>query len=103
MSGPTLPIVSVGLALFLGACGPGGNLHSDNTYHGSAAQPIKHPKYDPYVGPGDAPVTWVSPTFNRDGMIVAPRDPSQQWQWEDYERSPWFNSGTGPKRPAGTF
>ena len=98
-----VPLMSFGVAVALGACGSGGNLHADNTYHGSAAEPVKHPQYDPYMGPGDAPVTWVAPTFNRDGMIATPRDPQQQWQWEDYEKSPWFNAGGGAKRPPGTF
>jgi hypothetical protein len=88
-----------GLALIgLAGCGSGGNLKADNTYHGSRAEPVKHPKYDPY-----AAATWVAPTYDRHGTIVAPQDPSLRGSWEDYEDADWFQKGSGPKHPPGTF
>jgi hypothetical protein len=95
---------SVVVVATLGGCGTGGNLgSSDTTYHGSPATPVKDPKYDPYMRAGDAPATWVAPTYDRHGTIVAPDDPTLNWQWEDYQNAPWFQRLGRPRHPPGTF
>lgn len=92
------------LCASLAACGSSGNLgHRDTAYHGSPAAPVTHPRFDPFASPGDAPVVWMAPTFDRQGTIVAPTDPSVSWRWEDYSSAEWFRGGAGPRNPPGTF
>ena len=93
------------IALSVMGCSSGGNLKSDNTYHGSKAAAVAHPLFDPYGKPGDVPTTWAAPTYDRYGTIVAPNDPSVSWPWEDYRHAPWMTGagGSGPHHPPGTF
>jgi hypothetical protein len=103
MSGRSvLPLVVLFVAL--SGCGSGGNLSNDNRHHGSARKPVVVNKFfDPYAKPGSNPVIWAAPTWDRNGTIVAPRDPSLQWNWEPYEAAPWRRPGKEPGAPEGTF
>ena len=83
------------------ACGSGGNLKADNTYHGSPPMVVNHPKFDPFQGSRD--VTWVAPAYDRQGTIVAPADPAVTGTFEDYRDQDWFEQHNGPKRPPGSW
>lgn len=100
---PRYSLIALATAGLVG-CAPTPTLKVDDTYHGSPPKPVAHPLYDPFSPPGTAGVTWVAPTYNGDGTIVKPVDPSQSWNWEDYQAAPWFVGGSGgPHHPAGTF
>jgi hypothetical protein len=96
-----LPLAA--LLVILCGCGSNGNLAKDNGYRGSSQPPVAEKFFDPFAKPGSNPVIWAAPTWDRNGTIVAPRDPSLQWDWEPYETAPWRHPGQGPGAPEGTF
>jgi len=48
---------------------------------------------------GQVPATWVPPVYDREGTIVRPRDPSVEWDFEDYQHAPWL-AGSSRSAPA---
>ena len=96
--------VCIAALLLIAGCSKAGNLKADNTYHGSPPAPVVHPLYDPFAAPGSNSVTWVAPTYNGNGTIVKPVDPTQSWNWEDYQKAPWFiGGGSGVQHAPGSF
>ncbi len=83
------------LFLALTGCGSNANLSNDNTYHGSAPKPLGSKFFDPYAKPGSDPVIWVAPTWDRNGTIVAPKNPSLQWNWEPVRHRALAAPGAG--------
>ena len=89
------------LLLGLAAC-DGSNLKSAAAYGSLSAPHVRSPLFDPYAAPGQVPATWVPPVYDRDETIVRPRDPSVEWDFEDYQHAPWL-AGRSRSAPPGTF
>ncbi len=90
------------LLLTLAGCNSG-NLKTASAYSSPPhAPPVPAPLYDPYAVPGQVPATWVPPVYDREGTIVRPRDPSVEWDFEDYQHAPWL-AGRSRSAPPGTF
>lgn len=79
-----------------------GNLKAAKVYSSPSAPPVRSPPFDPYAGPGQAPARWVPRVHDRDGTIVRLRDPSVEWDFEDYQHAPWVGKRTR-SAPPGTF
>lgn len=95
-----LPVVLVSLA----ACS-GGNVKKVSDYSAPPAPQVRNPVYNPYAAYGEANATWTPPTFNRDGTVVKPAEPSSQDDRPHYEFAPWATGAAGGSRnaPNGTF
>ncbi len=90
------------LLLTLAGCSSG-NLKTASAYSSPPHAPsVPAPLYDPYAVPGQVPATWVPPVYDREGTIVRPRDPSVEWDFEDYQHAPWL-AGRSRSAPPGTF
>ena len=95
----TLALVS------LTAC-DGGNVKSAKDYspprppHSSATRSMT-----PTPPTARPTLTWQPPTFNRDGTIVKPAEPSSQSDRPNYEFAPWATGASGGSQnaPPGTF
>jgi hypothetical protein len=96
-----LPILGFALA----ACATPPNVKKVSDYSAPPAPPIQDPYYNPYAPYGTANATWSPPTFNRDGTIVKPAEPSTQDDRPDYEHAPWATGAEGGSQfaPPGTF
>jgi len=96
-------LIALVLAIPLAACA--GNVRTANQYGSASPVAVAHPYYDPYSAYGSVNATWEPPVYNRQGTIVAPREPSSQQGRPDYEHSIWANSAAGgnPLAPPGTF
>lgn len=81
------------------------NVRSASSYDAPKAPPVRQPVYNPYAPYGEANATWTPPTFNRDGTIVKPAEPSTQDDRPSYETAPWANGASGGSQlaPPGTF
>jgi len=81
------------------------NIRSASSYHAPKAPPVRSTDYNPYAPYGEANATWMPPTFNRDGAIVKPAEPSTQDDRPSYETAPWANGASGGSQlaPPGTF
>ncbi len=79
-----------------------GNLKTAQSYGSPSAAPVRSPLFDPFATPGQVPATWLPPVYDRAGTIVRPRDPSIEWDFEDYEHAPWL-TGRSHTAPLGTF
>ena len=93
------------LALLTGAALAGcdnGNLKTANAGSAPPAPSVRAPLFDPYATPGQAPATWTPPVFDREGTVVRTRDPSVEWDFEDYQHAPWLTERSR-SAPAGTF
>jgi hypothetical protein len=95
-----LPILTLALA----AC-EHGNVKRLSDYSAPPLPPMHNATYDPYAGYGEANATWTPPTYNRDGTIVKPTEPSTQGDRPSYETAPWATGGSGGSQyaPPGTF
>jgi hypothetical protein len=71
----------------------------------SQCNSTRQPVYNPYAPYGEANATWTPPTFNSDGTIVKPTEPSTQDDRPSYETAPWANGASGGSQlaPPGTF
>ena len=94
-------LAAAALLLALAAC-DGGNLRSAAAYGSPSAPHVRSPLFDPYAAPGQVPATWAPPVYDRDGTIVRLRDPSVEWDFEDYQHAPWL-AGRSRSAPPGTF
>lgn len=92
------------VALVLGGCDHG-NVKKLSDYSAPPPPPIRNPTYNPYAPYGDANATWTPPTFNTDGTVVRPSEPSSQADHPPYETAPWATGAQGGARfaPPGTF
>jgi hypothetical protein len=81
------------------------NVRSASSDHAPTAPAVRNPDYNPYAPYGEANATWMPPTFNRDGTIVKPAEPSTQDDRPGYETAPWSNGASGGSQvaPPGTF
>jgi hypothetical protein len=81
------------------------NVRSASSYHAPKAPPVLDPVYNSYAPYGEANATWMPATFNRDGTIVKPAEPSTQDDRPSYETAPWANGASGGSQvaPPGTF
>jgi len=98
-------LILLTLALIcLTAC-DGGNVKSAKDYSPPPAPSVRNPIYDPYAAYGEANATWQPPTFNRDGTIVKPAEPSSQNDRPNYEFAPWATGASSGSQnaPPGTF
>jgi hypothetical protein len=91
------------LTLPLAACA--GNVRTANQYGSASPVAVVHPYYDPYSAYGSVNATWEPPVYNRQGTIVAPREPSSSQGRPDYEHSIWATGASGGSTlaPPGTF
>lgn len=89
------------LLLALAGC-DNGNLKTTRSYGSPSAPAVLSPLFDPFATPGQVPATWVPPVYDREGTIVRPRDPSVEWDFEDYQHAPWL-TGRSRSAPSGTF
>jgi hypothetical protein len=92
------------LALALAGCDHG-NIKPVTDYSAPPTPPLHDPTYNPYAPYGDANATWTPPTYDTDGTIVKPTEPSTQGDRPPYETAPWATgaqSGT-QYAPPGTF
>ena len=96
-----LPILTFGLV----ACATPPNVEKVSDYSAPPAPPIRDPSYNPYSPYGSENATWAPPTFNRDGTVVKPAEPSSQDDRADYEHAPWATGAEGGSQfaPPGTF
>ncbi|MBN9559353.1 MAG: hypothetical protein J0H14_01325 [Alphaproteobacteria bacterium] len=96
-----IPLIAVAA---LAACSSP-NVRSASSYDAPKAPPVRQPVYNPYAPYGEANATWTPPTFNRDGTIVKPAEPSTQDDRPSYETAPWANGASGGSQlaPPGTF
>lgn len=90
--------------LALSACDHG-NVKPVASYSAPPAPPVQNPTFNPYAPYGDANATWEPPTFNQDGTIVKPVEPSSQAGRPPYEFAPWATGAAGGNQnaPSGTF
>ena len=90
--------------LALSACDHG-NVKTVASYSAPSAPPVRNPTFNPYAPYGDANATWEPPTFDRDGTIVKPVEPSSQAGRSPYEFAPWATGAEGGSQnaPPGTF
>lgn len=90
--------------LVLSACDHG-NVKPVTSYSAPPAPTVRNPTFNPYAPYGDANATWEPPTFNQDGTIVKPVEPSSQAGRPPYEFAPWATGAEGGSHnaPAGTF
>jgi hypothetical protein len=88
----------------LSACDHG-NVKPVASYSAPPAPPVRNPTFNPYAPYGDANATWEPPTFNQDGTIVKPSEPSSQAGRPPYEFAPWETGAEGGSQnaPPGTF
>lgn len=97
-----LPCTALLLALCALAGCDNGNLKAASAGSAPPAPPVRAPVFDPYAAPGQVPATWTPPVFDREGTVIRPRDPSVEWDFEDYQHAPWL-TGRSRAAPAGTF
>ena len=71
------PFLLLAVLLALSGCDHG-NVKPVASYSAPPAPPIRNPTFMPYAPYGDANATWEPPTFNQDGTIVKPTEPSSQ-------------------------
>ena len=90
--------------LALSACDHG-NVKPVASYSAPPAPLIRSPTFNPYAPYGDANATWEPPTFNQDGTVVKPSEPSSQASRPPYEFAPWATGAAGDSQnaPPGTF
>jgi len=88
----------------LSACDHG-NVKPVSSYSAPPAPAVRNPTFNPYAAYGDANATWEPPTFNQDGTIVKPTEPSSQADRPQYEFAPWATGAEGGSQyaPPGTF
>ena len=79
-----------------------GNLKTAQASGSASAPPVRSPLFDPFATSGQAPATWLPPVYDRQGTIVRPRDPSVEWDFEDYQHAPWL-TGRSRSAPSRTF
>ncbi len=96
-------LLTAGL-LALSSCDHG-NVKPVSSYSAPPAPATRNPTFNPYAPYGDANATWEPPTFNQDGTIVKPTEPSSQAGRPPYEFAPWANGASGGSQndPPGTF
>jgi hypothetical protein len=96
-------ITALILALPLAACA--GNVRTANQYGSPSPVAVTNPWYDPYAAYGSVNATWQPPVYNRQGTIVAPREPSSQQGRPGYEHAQWATGAAGGSQfaPPGTF
>ena len=82
-----------------------GNVTPVSSYNVPPAPAIHNPTFNPNAPYGDANATWEPPTFNQDGTVVKPIEPSSQATRPPYEFAPWATGAQGGSQnaPPGTF
>jgi hypothetical protein len=92
------------LALALTGCDHG-NVKPVADYSAPPPPPLHDPTYNPYTPYGDANATWTPPTYDTDGTIAKPTEPSSQADRPPYETAPWATGAQGGSQyaPPGTF
>jgi hypothetical protein len=92
------------LALALAGC-DSGNVKNLSDYSAPPPPPLHDPTYNPYAPYGDANAIWTPPTYDTDGTIVKPAEPSTQTDRPPYETAPWATGAQGGSQyaPPGTF
>lgn len=97
-----LPRLAAATLLLAPAACDNGNLNMAKVYSSPPAPSVRSPLFDPYAAPGQTPATWVPRVYDRDETIVRLRDPSVEWDFEDYRHAPWL-AGRPRSAPPGTF
>jgi hypothetical protein len=98
-----LPLLLL-LGVPLAACDHG-NIKPASSYSAPSAPSVRNATYNPYSAYGEANATWQPPTYNRDGTVVKPAEPSSQSDRPAYESAPWATGAGGGSAytPPGTF